>query len=214
MIKLPFIMLRKCRRIAPSILAAFSAIFILVQGPAAAGGADRSGDRFAFVLLAAGNSSSTMNASTADIRRATTLRAGREGLLYVRQGGAAYVIRDAATLREAEAIFRPQQELGARQAELGAQQAALGQRQARLGAEQARLGLRRASASPRRAEELGRQQDALGRQQGALGREQNALGRQQDALGREQSRLAGLADAKIRALLAEALRRGVARRVD
>ncbi|HEV2747681.1 MAG TPA: hypothetical protein VGW34_10330 [Allosphingosinicella sp.] len=204
---------RHCRRIALAVAAALSAIGPVVPGGAAASTAEAA-DRASYVLLAPGSRSSTMSGSMEDLRRAQSLRAGREGLLYVRYGGAAYVIRDAATLRRAQAIFEPQEALGARQAELGSRQAALGSRQAKLGAEQARLGARQASASPDRADELGRQQDALGRRQDALGEQQDALGRQQDALGREQDRLGRAAEAKFRALLADAVRRGLAQRVN
>lgn len=167
-----------------------------------------------FILLSPGSQSVTMSGSIDDVRRARSLRADGEGLLYVRQGGLAYVIRDAATLRRAQALFEPQKALGAQQGELGARQAALGQQQARLGAQQARLGLRQASTSPRDAEALARQQDDLGRQQNALGQQQNALGRQQDALGREQDRLGRIAEGQLRILSGEAIRSGLAQRVE
>jgi hypothetical protein len=166
-----------------------------------------------YVLFEPGSRGSTMSGSMEDVRRARSLRVGSEGLLYVRHGGAGYVIRDAATLRQARSIFEPQEALGTRQAQLGSRQAALGERQARLGAEQARLGLQQATSSPQRSDELDRQQEALGREQDKLGREQEVLGREQAKLGGQHERLARIADAKFRALLADALRRGVARRV-
>jgi hypothetical protein len=199
---------RQSRRLFLAVLAAFCGLCALIQPPAAAA------DRTSYVLFAPGGSSTTMSGSTEDLRRARALRVGAEALLYVRQGGASYVVRDPATLRRAEAIFEPQQAMGARQAELGSRQAELGSRQAALGAQQARLGARQASASPALAAELGRQQAALGRRQDELGRQQDALGQQQGALGRGQARLAREADAKFRALLADALRSGLARRVD
>lgn len=201
------------RRPALFALAALIGLAALIQSapfPALA----QTGDRTAYVLLTAGSQSSTMSGSTDDLRRARALRVGREGLLYVRQDGAAYVIRDPSTLRRAEAIFAPQRAMGARQAELGSRQAALGSRQAALGAQQARLGALQANAAPGRADGLARQQDALGRQQDALGRQQDVLGRQQDALGREQDRLGREARARLGALLADAIRSGVARRAD
>lgn len=141
-----------------------------------------------------------MSGTMEDLSRAQSLRAGSEALLYVRQGGAAYVVRDPATLRRAEAIFEPQQKLGARQG-------ALGKRQAALGRDQARLGRRQAEAGQVHTAELGRQQAELGRQQAALGREQAELGREQARLGRE-------AESKLRAMIAEAIRSGAAQRVD
>jgi hypothetical protein len=196
-------------RMAIVALAAVAAL-LLLPAPAASAGSGQD----SYVLFSQGSRSTSMSGSTSDLDRGRALRAGQEAMLYVRQGGAEYVVRDAATLRRAEAIFEPQRAMGARQAELGSRQAALGSRQAALGAQQAALGARQANATPRQAAELGRQQDALGRQQDALGRQQDALGRQQDALGREQDRLGREAQARFRALIAEAIRRGVAQRVN
>jgi hypothetical protein len=201
------------RRITLSALATLSCLVAPIAPPALATSTEQS-DRATYVLLAPGSRSSSMSGSTEDLRRARALRSGSQGLLYVRYRGAGYVIRDTATLRQAEAIFAPLHALGARQAELGSRQAALGERQGRLGAKQGRLVVQQANASPRRAAELGRQQNALGRRQSELGEQQSVLGRQQDALGREQSRLARLADEKFAALLVDALRRGTAQRID
>lgn len=206
---------RSARRVALAMLAAFAAPMVVGASSAAAALSPAEAvDRVAYVLMSPGSSTTTMSGSTEDISRARSLRRGEEGLLYVRQGAAAYVIRDAAAIRQAEAIFAPQRELGAKQAELGSRQAELGRRQGALGAEQARLGLRQASARPAQANELGRQQNELGRRQGLLGQEQAVLGRQQGVLGQEQGRLARAADEKIRALIADAIRRGVAQRVN
>lgn len=198
------------RRVLLAVVAVFAGLAGLIVGPAVAADSDRT----SYVLFSQGSSSVTMSGSTDDIGRARALRVGEEALLYVRRDGSAYVVRDPATLRRAEAIFDPQEALGARQAELGSRQAALGSRQAALGAEQARLGARRASMAPDGSEELDRQQAELGRRQAELGAQQSALGARQSALGREQSRLAREADVKFRALLADALRSGVARRVN
>lgn len=165
----------------------------------------------AVILLEAGSRSTMVHGSLSDLAAARALRRGGEALLYVRHDGRAYVIRDAATVREAEAIFRPQAELGRRQGELGSRQGALGTRQAALGRRQAEIGLRQASAG--RSDGDSRLQDELGRLQDELGRQQEALGRQQSALGREQERLGREAAAKIRALVEDALRRGVAQPV-
>jgi bla regulator protein blaR1 len=200
-------------RLALVAATALVAPVVAVHGAAAIAAMTQAGDGVSYVLIEAGSRNSMMSGSLDHLRRAQALRNGSEALLYVRFGDAAYVIRDAATLRKAEAIFAPQQELGERQGELGERQGALGERQARLGAEQARLGALQANAPARRAAELGRQQGELGRQQGALGEQQSALGRQQAELGREQARLGRIAQEQIRELVADAVRRGVAERV-
>jgi hypothetical protein len=177
------------RNRSPLLLAGIAALAALaVSLPHAAVAASRT----SYILFAPASDSVSMSGSMDDIRRARALRAGKEAMLYVRQGGAAYVIRDPETLRAARALFQPQEALGAQQAELGSRQAELGSRQAALG----------------------RQQEELGRRQDALGQQQDALGRQQDALGREQDRLARIAEEKLQALVADAIQRGIARRVD
>lgn len=193
-------------------IAAALAAPALLAAPRTADAAEAA-QRTTYILFDAGTQSSMMSGSMRNLNRALALRSGREGLLYFRESGRAYVIRDAATLAEAKAIFAPQEALGAKQAALGSKQAALGQRQAKLGLEQGRLGRQQADATPSRAEELARQQDALGKQQDVLGREQDALGEQQDVLGREQDRLATIAEGKIRTLVQDAIQRGVAQPV-
>ena len=171
-------------------------------------------NRLSYVFFEGGSGSSMSSGSSDDYRLAARYRAGNAPMLYIRQDGAGYVIRDPAILRRAATIMQPQHELGRRQGALGRQQGALGRQQGALGAEQGRLGRLMANARLREVGELGRQQGELGRRQAALGEQQAALGRQQAALGREQARLAEAAQPQFRALLAEAVRRGLAQRVD
>ena len=173
----------------------------------------QSSDRMSYVLMT-GDGSSMMSGSSDDIRRARAMQSGDSPMLYVRDNGIGYLIRDPVILARAKAIMKPQQEIGRRQGELGALQGELGRRQGELGAEQGRLGAMMADARAREMGELGRQQGELGRRQGELGRQQGELGKQQGALGKQQARLAKEAQPKIRALLADAIRRGVAQRVD
>lgn len=171
-------------------------------------------DRLSYVLMTGAGNDSMMSGSVDDLNRAEALRAGHAPMLYVRQDGVAYVIRDPAILRRADAIVRPQHELARRQGDLGRQQGELGRRQGLLGAEQGRLAAMMVSARLRDTGDLGRQQGELGRRQAELGAQQAALGRQQEALGREQARLGELSKPQLRALIADAVRRGMAQRVD
>lgn len=173
-----------------------------------------SGDRLSYVLMTGSGTDSMMSGSSDDMRRAAAYRAGNAPLLFVRENGAAYVIRDPAILQRAEAIMAPQRELGRRQGELGRQQGALGRQQGALGRQQGELGRQMADTRLRDLGELGRRQGELGRQQATLGQQQAALGRRQGELGREQARLAELAQPQFRALVDEAIRRGLAQRVD
>jgi hypothetical protein len=204
---------RRSRRIAA--LASLALLAgVLISPPGLAAEAGRSAGAWAYVLFTPGSQDISMSGSMDDVRRARSFRSGGDGVLYVRQGGSAYIIRDAATLRSAQALFEPQKALGARQGELGSRQASLGQQQARLGAQQAAIGLRHAGSSPREDEALARQQDDLGRQQNALGQQQTALGRQQTELGREQERLSRIAEEQLHTLFGDAIRSGLAQRVE
>lgn len=168
------------------------------------------------ITLVSGRNTNTAsyNSNGNDWTRVQSLRQGNQPLLYVRKGDAGYVIRDAAVLAQVAAIMKPQQDLGARQGALGGEQGALGTRQGALGAQQARLGGAMAARGPRGAEALAAQMRELGRQQAELGEQQRALGQRQAALGEQQSRLASLARPKLEAVVADAIRRGLAKRVE
>jgi hypothetical protein len=171
-------------------------------------------DRLNYVLFTGNDDSTMMSGSSDDVSRARAYRAGHAPLLYVREGGTAYVIRDAALLRRAQAIMEPQRQLGERQGELGRKQGELGSRQAALGAEQGRLGALMANSTPGQMASLAERQAALGEHQSSLGAQQAELGDRQAELGRQQEHLAELAQGQFRALVDEALRRGAAQRVN
>lgn len=174
----------------------------------------------------------TMNGTSRDIATAQHLRRGNESLLWVRRDGKSYVIRDAATLARAKAIYAPvstlgeaQGKLGGRQGELGGRQGALGARQGALGQQQAQLAMERAALIGQRNEEarsaeldarqktLEARQAELGRQQEALGRQQEVLGKQQEALGRKQQQASEKASREMGALIDDALTKGTAQAV-
>ena len=207
-----FVMIGKFPRFTLVALIALSSPLALVH-PTAAASAHQA-DGLSYILFSEGTNDTSMSGSMDDLEHARTLRNGREAMLFARVDGVSYVVRDSATLRRAHDIFEPQRQLGARQGALGARQGALGARQGALGAEQGRLGARMASASSRQSRDLSRQQSELGRRQNELGREQAALGARQAELGREQVRLGREAQARFRVLLADAIRSGIARRVN
>jgi beta-lactamase regulating signal transducer with metallopeptidase domain len=178
-------------------------------------------------VLMLGKSRSMMSGSMDDVRRAKDLQKGDEPLLYFRRNGKAYVVRDAALLKQAEEIFRPQAEMGARQGELGAQQGRLGAQQGALGAKQGELGAKQGELGSRQArrgeddealaaemETLAGEMEELGKEMEALGRDMEKLGRQQEELGREQERLGREAQKNLRALVDGAIRSGAAQEVE
>ena len=160
--------------------------FTVTAGPAHAAGWSSG---LTYVLMTGHGEHSMMSGSTDDYNRARAMRAGNAPLLYVRQDGAAYVIRDPAILRRAEQIMQPQQELGRRQGELGRQQGALGRQQGALGAEQGRLGRLMADARVREMHDLGQQQGELagGRAPWARSRPRSGSARPRSAASRRAS---------------------------
>src|SRR4029078_2425800 len=124
--------------------------------------------RMSYVFVT-GDGSSTMSGSSDAFRRFESLHTGKAPLLFVSEGGAAYWIPEPAILRRAEAIMKPQQDLGRRQGELGRMQGDLGRAQGALGVEQGRLGAQMADTTPRHMGALGARQAALGQPHSALG---------------------------------------------
>jgi bla regulator protein BlaR1 len=126
--------------------------------------------------------------------------------------------------------------LGVKQAEFGQKQAALGLKQAQLGMKQAELSLQHArisqqaddAARHRQEQELDKQQDALekemdalseemdalSKEQEKLGEQQEALGKEQEKLGEQQEKLAHEGEKKLKALIDEAVSKGLAEPVD
>lgn len=185
----------------------------VTSSPIAAHDGDHAGGP-SFVLIQGSQNSTTMSGTLEDYRRAKAFRSGRESLLYMRRDGVSYIVRDPATIAQANTIFGPERTLGAQQAELGSQQEGLGVQQEALGAQQKRLGRRQARASPHLAAALSRDQDALGQQQSTLGAKQEVLGRQQESLGRQVEEASRVAKGKLSTLFDGAIRDGRARRVN
>ncbi|WP_224368942.1 M56 family metallopeptidase [Hyalangium versicolor] len=133
-------------------------------------------------------------------------------------------------------LGKKQGELGKRQAEFGQKQAALGVKQAQLGVKQAELGLQSSQLAQmadgperdRKEQELdktrdaldkemdaiGDQMEALGKEQEKLGDEQEKLGDEQEKLGDQQEKLARENEKKLKVLIDEAIKAGIAEPVD
>ncbi|WP_224246885.1 M56 family metallopeptidase [Hyalangium gracile] len=144
-----------------------------------------------------------------------------------------------ATFEPQTKLGQQQAELGKKQAELGAKQAEFGQKQAALGVKHAQLGLRNAELSlqlsqaamrgddaerDRKEKELEKvqaalekeqdalndEQEALGKEQEKLGEQQEKLGEQQEKLGEQQEKLAHESQKKVKALIDDAITKGLA----
>lgn len=187
----------------------------------------RNGD--AYVLI--DGDDVTMAGHSDDIATARTLQQGDAPVLWVRDNGRQYVVRDAATVQRVKAAHAPVEALGAQQGKLGEQQGALGERQGSLGAKQGELGAKMAAIGTqqaaaalqgghardaeldRRMQALAQEQEALARQQQALARQQEPLARQQEALSRQQVAATEKMRRDVARLLDEAIRSGKAERL-
>lgn len=190
-------------------------------------GGDRNGD--AYVLIY--DDEVTMAGHSDDIRIARTLQQGKAPVLWLREDGKQYIVRDLATLERLKAAHAPMEALGAQQGRLGEQQGALGERQGALGMKQGELGMKMATLATersaaamngsdtreqeldRRMDALAREQDALAKQQDALARQQEPLARQQEALARRQEAAAAQAQRDVDRLVDDAIRSGKAQRL-
>ena len=116
-----------------------------------------------YVLFLDGPSTETSGTSQ-DMETARRYRRGGERLLWFRQNGREFVVRDPAVIQQVLDIWKPVNVIGAQIGKLGGRQGELGARQGELGARQGRIGA---------------EQGAIGAQQGALGARQGVLAERQ-----------------------------------
>jgi hypothetical protein len=200
-------------------------VLVLLAGSAGVGFA--AGGRAKSWMILFGDDATVINGSVDDVERIQELRERPDqDLVWFRQSGREYLVRDPALVREAQAALAPQMELSARQAELGAQQGKLGARQGELGAQQGELGARQGRLAARRARdgstdagsesferrqaEIEREMERLGEQMEALGRQMDELGREMEALGRQIEQAGDEAERQLQALFARALEQRLA----
>jgi len=190
---------------------------------------DREGGGDAYVLI--DGNEVTMAGRSDDIVTARKQQQGNAPVLWVRQDGKHYVVRDAATLKQIKAAHAPMEALGAQQGKLGEEQGALGERQGALGEKQGELGVKMAAIATQQAsaalqggqgrqvefdrkmETLAREQDALAKRQEALARQQEPLARRQEALARQQAAAVMRMQSDVDRLVGEAIRTGKAQRL-
>lgn len=130
-------------------------------------------DRTLNFVLFVDENKTTMSGSTADIGRARKHRRGGERLLWFRNDGREFVVRDQQIVDQVLNIWMPVNELGNEQGRLGGAQGELGAQQGALGAKQG---------------ELGAEQGRLGARQGALGARQGMLAAQHADIERNEAR--------------------------
>jgi len=237
-------------RIRPIGLAAVAALTLgCIAGDAAAhprsGGSDaarQNEPEINYIYMHDGDHIS-MSGDTKDVERARRYRQGNEALLWFRDAGQEYLLRDPAALKQLEAVWKPVEELGDAQGKLGNQQGELGQQMGELGQQQGLLGTRQGALSVREAtlsmregrdslsdderaqlarqrRELRHQMRALEKQMRALerpmkelGERMEVLGREMEALGRKMEVASHKAEGEMRVMFKRAVATGTARPV-
>ena len=121
--------------------------------------------------------SALFNGSDLDFEQARRLHEDGQPMLWFRHDDKAYLVRDAATIARAEAIYRPVTELAREQGKLAGKQGKLAGKQAGLAAREA----------------------GLARQQAALAQQQAELARQA-AAGSDSDTAANVREARLQAL--------------
>jgi hypothetical protein len=196
-----------------------------------------------YVYFRGDDDRTSMSGNIKDIDRARRHRQAGEQVLWFREGGHEYVIRDPATLKHIDVTWKPVDELGEKmgklggrigdigrqQGEIGAQQGLLGTRQGALGVREATLSMResRDSLSDATRAELAKQRQALQQQMRELEKQMRALekpmrelGARMEPLNREMKVLSqkmkvasASATAELRAVFKRSIASGVARPV-
>jgi bla regulator protein blaR1 len=202
------------RSLMPASLAALMVLAGFAPGHADLALAEGANERDTYILFTEGSRSIDVSGSTAELTTARAQRIGLEAMLYVRQGQAAYVIRDVETLRQAQGILTAEEDLSARQTVLSSQQSALSRLQAQLAREQAKLAALQSRAARPEADDLIREQEVLGREIRALGKIQDSLSRGVSVVGRGQTEMAQEARANFLRLFTNARSRGLAQRIE
>ena len=132
-----------------------------------------------------------------DTVRSLQKKISRDFIWFV-HNGQSYVIRDAATVRTAQKLYEPMEELGKKQAALGKQQEEIGRQQEAIGKEMEKVRvqvpadiearLKKVEAMIKELESNATQED-LGRLQGELGDIQGEIGNLQGKAGDQQGRI-------------------------
>lgn len=185
----------------------------------------------------------SMSGNTSDIERARQLKQPNEQIVWFRDGGKEYVIRDAATLKQVEAMWKPVDDIGEAQGKLGNQIGELGRQVGELGAQQGLLGTRQSGISIREANlsmresndslgeaariELGKQRQELQHQMRALNKQMRTLAkamkeinarieplnREMNVLGQKMKVVSNKATGEMRVVFKRSIANGLARPV-
>ena len=161
------------------------------------------GDRF---VIVSDDSPIIMSGDSQDVEHATALRSKINGdFIWFQRDEKSYIIKDQATVNQAEGFFKNEQELGAKEQDLGKQMRALGDQMRDQGQkmrdvhvtvpdlsadmEKLEAQMKQLSASGGTQQQLGDLQRQLGELMRKLGQNQGAAGDQQRQIGEQMRQL-------------------------
>jgi bla regulator protein BlaR1 len=189
------------------------------------------------------DNTTSMSGKVSDIDRARRHKQPNERIVWFRDGGHEYVIRDPAMIKEVDTLWRPVKEIGDVQGKLGSQMGELGRRMGELGSQQGLLGTRQGTLSTREATlsiresngslsdakraELARLRTALKQQMRDLEKQMRALekpmrelearmeplSREMDVLGKKMEVVSRKAQGEMRTVFRRAIASGIAKQV-
>lgn len=200
------------------ILVTCVAVAVAIAGIPAVGAADpRPGAPAVPYVFFRGANETSMSANERDVAAARRLRHGAERLLWFRDAGREFVVRDPATLERVAAIQKPVEAIGDAMSALGDQESVIGNAMGVLGERQGALGEAMAALVTQAHGDAGPPQRALEQQMAALDRQMAELRGQLAVLQQQMAALDAklqaaqrAADAPRRALLEQAIATGVA----
>lgn len=153
------------------------------SGEAVAGAGSETRDAYAYI----GNGGSiTMSGDARDIAHARTFKGGGP-LLWFRDGGQEYIVRDPDTLAQLEAVWKPGRELDAAESKLDHQHDGLDHQHDQLDAKRDQLQSRRDDLADRDSELADRASDDAVKpaEKAEIAKQRRALAQQRDAIAGE-----------------------------
>jgi hypothetical protein len=155
-------------------------------------------------IVTRGAHNESMAGSSRDLERVRRL-AGNTPVLWARQDGAEWLVRDGKLVARAQALLAPLDALSEQMKPLGDKQGVLGKQQTAMGKQ-----MRELSRDPERNSGA---MTALGDKMSALGEKQEAIGRQQEAIGAKMEAVSAQLGPKLSAILDDARAAGLAQPV-
>ncbi len=206
---LPILGLAACAAFSSAVPSAFAA----GERAVVHSGQDAGERKDSYALVRQGESGSSMHTHSGDRKSIEAVRRSIDGdFLWFRDGGKAYVVQDREVLAKVDAAWAPLNRLGERMDGYGRQMDEHGKRMAALGKQmdEAAASLVRGRETDRKTQGAEASMEEIGKRMNEAGKPMDALGKQMNLLGKQMERESRTADKAVRALIREAMAKGLA----